>query len=544
MRDIASEILEKQEKLQAERSTAESHWQEIAEVMLPRYDDFFTSRRTEGEKRNDKIIDGTAQLALERSAHIVEALVTPRSAKWHGLKHPDQRVNENQEAAEWYDRLTDKLFSVRYSPLGNFGNQQHETYMSLMAFGTGVKKVEERLGQGIIYKSSHLAEHFFMENRSGMIDCDYRKYKLTARQAAQTFGLDNLPPTIQKAYEKTPSERFEFIHAIFPNEDRKYGKKDNKNLAFSSFHIAVDGKKLLGHGGFRTFPYIISRYVTAPNETYGRSPAMTALGEAKMLNQMRKTDLRARHLAIDPIVLATDQQTLRANKLQPRSIVYGGLDGQGNPLMKPFDNRARIDLSNDAIQQSRDFINDVFFVKLFQTMVENPSMTATQVMELVRERNMIASPALGKIESEDLANLIAREIDIFSAAGLFEEGAELEMPRIIRDNGAAFEIEYTSPLSSMRKSEEALATQRTVEAAIPLAQIDPTILDNFSWDDYVDIMGTANGAPARLFRSDEEKEQIRQSRQQQQQMQQITEALPQVSGSIKNIADAQAVANG
>ena len=544
MKDIASELIEKQEKLAADRSTAEAHWQEIAEIMFPRQNDFYDQQKTEGEKRSEKIVDGTAQLALERSAHIVEALVTPRGTKWHGLKHPDERVNENQEAAEWYDRLTDKLFQIRYSPKGNFGNQQHETYMSLMGFGTGVKKIEEMPGRGIIYKSSHISEHFFMENRSGVIDSDWRKYKLTARQAAQTFGYQALPEKIQTAVDKKPSELFWFLHCVFPNTERQYGRKDNKNMAFSSFHVAVDDKRLLGHGGFRTFPYIVSRYSKSPNETYGRSPAMTALAEAKMLNQMRKTDLRARHLAIDPIVLAADQQTVRAVKMKPRHIVYGGLAPTGEPLVKPFDNRARIELSNDAIQQSRDFINDVFFVKLFQTMVENPSMTATQVLELVRERNMIASPALGRIESEDLAMMIDREIDILAENGLFDEGGELEMPDIIRESGAAFEIEYTSPLANMRKSEEALAAQRTIEASLPIAQIDPSVLDNISWDDYVDIVASANGAPARLFRSDEEKQAIRQNRQQQQQMAQMAEALPQVSGSIKDIADAQAVARG
>lgn len=544
MKDIASELIEKQEKLAADRSTAEEHWQEIAEIMFPRQNDFYDQQKTEGEKRSEKIVDGTAQLALERSAHIVEALVTPRGTKWHGLKHPDERVNENQEAAEWYDRLTDKLFQIRYSPKGNFGNQQHETYMSQMAFGTGVKKIEELPGRGIIYKSSHIAEHFFVENRSGIVDSDWRKYRLSARQAAQTWGLDNLPEQIQKAYNKNPSQLFWFLHCVFPNEDKQYGRRDNKNMAFSSFHVAIEGKKLLGHGGFRTFPYIISRYSKAPNETYGRSPAMTALAEAKMLNQMRKTDLRARHLAIDPIVLTADQQTVRAVKMKPRHIVYGGLSPNGEPLVKPFDNRTRIDLSNDAIQQSRDFINDVFFVKLFQTMVENPSMTATQVLELVRERNMIASPALGRIESEDLANMIDREIDILSANGLFDEGAELEMPQIVRENGAAFEIEYTSPLANMRKSEEALGAQRTVEAALPIAQIDPSVLDSISWDDYIDIMASANGAPARLFKSDEEVEAIRQGKAQKEQAAMLANALPQISGSIKDIADAQAVARG
>lgn len=544
MRDIATELIDKHSKLEGERSSVDARRQEIAEIMLPSHDNFTSEKKTEGEKRDRKVIDGTSHLASNRCANIIEALLTPRSAKWHGLKHPDQRVNENQEAAEWYDRLTDKLFQLRYSPFGNFGNQQFETYLSGVLFGDGIKKVEEHLGKGITYKACHVAEHCFIENKSGAIDSDWRKYKLTARQAVQTFGLDNLPSTIQRAFDKEPSAKFDFLHCVFPNEERQYGKTDNKNMAFASFHVAIEGKKLLSQGGFRTFPYIISRLMKAPNETYGRGFADQALAETKMLNQMRKTDLRARHLAIDPIILATDQHTVRANKLQPRSIVYGALDGQGNPLLKTFDNRARIDLSNDAIQQSRDFINDVFFVKLFQTMTENPSMTATQVLELVRERNMIASPALGRIESEDLANLINREIDILAANGLFDEGAELEMPQIIRDNGAAFEIEYTSPLSAMRKSEEALATQRTVESLLPLAQIEPTILDNISWDDYADIMGTANGAPARLFRSDEDKEAIRQGRAQQQQMQQMVEAMPQVSGSIKDIADAQATANG
>ena len=41
---------------------------------------------------------------------------------------------------------------------------------------------------------------------------------------------------------------------------------------------------MLDEGGYRTFPYAISRYVTAPGETYGRSPAMLALPSIKTLN--------------------------------------------------------------------------------------------------------------------------------------------------------------------------------------------------------------------------------------------------------------------
>lgn len=540
MRDTATELVEQQEKLATEKSTYEAHCQEVAAIMLPRQNDFFQQQKPEGEKRTDSIVDGTAMLALERCAHIVEALVTPKSGKWHGLKHPDERVNEDQAASEWYDRLTDKLFQVRYSPRGNFGSQQHETYISLIAFGTGVKKIEEAPGKGILYKSSHISEHFPMENRSGLIDADWRKYPLTARQAVQTFGEDDLPQAIKTAAEKTPSQRFYFLHCVFPNDERDYGMQDNSNFAFASFHVSIEGKKLLGtKGGFRTFPYIFNRYVKAPNELFGRGPGMTALAESKMLNQMRKTDLRARHMGIDPMILAADAQSVRAIKYKPRHIVYGGLSQSGEALVKPFDNRARIELSNDAITQSREFINDVFLVKLFQVMVENPTMTATQVLEIVRERNMIASPALGRIESEDLAHTIDREIDIFAENGLFERGAELEMPDIVRRHGAAFEIEYNSPLSRMRKADEALGTQRTVEAALPYAQFTD-IMDNFDFDAYVDILAGANGAPSRLFHDDKVKEALRQGRAQKEQMKNLVESAPAVAGSIKDIADAQA----
>lgn len=535
---IALEIIDQQSRLERERTTWDSHWSEIAEVILPRQDDFFqNNERTPGEKRTQKKFDDTGALALDKFSAAMESILTPRASRWHGLKSGDPVVDDNQEAEEWFDRVTDFLFSIRYSPRSNYASQQHEVYMSLGAFGTGVMIVEDTM-RGIRYKSSHLSEHYFMENIHGRVDIDYRKYRLTARQAAEKFGAENLPEKIQTALEKEPHTKFWFIHLVMPNTGDV-----SKDFAFASYHVSIEGKKLLGTGGFKTFPFIISRYVTAPSEIYGRSPGMTALAEIKMLNAMRKSDLRARHMAIDPPILATSEATLRRLKMQPAHINPGTLDANGNPLVKPYMNGARIELSNDAIMQSREFINDTFLVTLFQILVDQPQMTATEVLQRAQEKGSLLSPTMGRQQSEALGPMIEREMSILEGYGLFEDGAILEMPDVVKQLGGEYQVEYTSPLSRMQKTEEALGTQRTLEAALPLVQLDPSILDNFDLDQYVDIMGDSNGAPARLFRAPEERDAIRKARAEAAQMAALAEAAPTVAGAVKDIAQAQSYSN-
>ena len=60
MSDEIAEILHDHlSQLQNKRTTWESHWQEIADFVVPRKADI-TKKRTQGDKRNAQIFDGTA----------------------------------------------------------------------------------------------------------------------------------------------------------------------------------------------------------------------------------------------------------------------------------------------------------------------------------------------------------------------------------------------------------------------------------------------------------------------------------------------------
>lgn len=530
---LAQELLDKQSQLEAARATYDSHCSEIAKLVLPRQDSFFNETITEGDRKSQHIYDSTAVLAHDKAVKIVDNIITPEGSYWNRLTVPEENLKNNQEVNEFLDNTNDFLYRQRYRPKANFANQNREKLASLLAFGNGVLLVEDLVGRGIRYRTSHISEHYFMENQYGIIDIDYRKYKLTARQAVERFG-DKTPEKVMRCYEKTPNEKIDFLHVVMPDESGESG------FAYISYNIYCDGQELISTGGYRTFPYIISRGATSPNEVYGRSPAMLCLPEIKMLNAMRKTDIKSRHQAVDPAFLAADASTLGRFLNVPNAINYGTLDINGNQLIKPFVTGARIDLSNDGIAQSREFINDTFFITLFQILVQTPQMTATEVLERAKEKNALLGSEVGR-EQQALAQMIEREISIYEGYGIFEDGSLLPMPKALKDAGGIFEIEFTAPANQMMKSEEALSVERTIQSLLPLAQIDPSVIKRIDFKEYADIIREANGAPAKLFKSDEEMAALAQAEAQQMQLQQMLAAAPQVASTVKDFAQAEAM---
>ena len=79
-RDI-DDLLSRHKRLKDQRRLWESHWQELAEVMLPRRADF-TSERIAGERRADALFDGTPMLARRGLASAIDGLLKPKTARW------------------------------------------------------------------------------------------------------------------------------------------------------------------------------------------------------------------------------------------------------------------------------------------------------------------------------------------------------------------------------------------------------------------------------------------------------------------------------
>jgi hypothetical protein len=532
-----ADIIREHEQMVSDRGVWEEHWREIAERVLPRQDWFQASNKTPGEKRTEKVFDATAGLALERFSAAMESMLTPRTMRWHKLKVRNPEISDDKSIQAYLDEVTDILFQVRYNPKANFASQVHENYMSLGAFGTGAIFIDDVVGTGIRYRSIHLSEVYFCENYAGIIDKVHRKFEMTARQAAQRWGTDRLPDKVRAALEKQPETKFEFIHCVKPNEDIMPGRKDYKGMPYVSYYISTDGKAVISEGGFQTMPYAVSRYVTAPKEIYGRSPAMTVLPEIKMINEMSKTVIRAAHKIVDPPLLLQEDGVLQAFNTRPGALNFGGVNERGEQMVQPLQTGARIDIGMDMMEQRRKVINDAFLITLFQILVESPNMTATEAMLRAQEKGALLAPTMGRQQSEMLGPMIERELDILARAGVLPP-----MPEAMIEMDGNVEIEYVSPLNRAQRAEEGVAILRTLESVTPLAQIDPSVMMIFNPEMIARELSEINGVPAKVLRSREEIEAMKMEQSQQAEAQQLLQAAPVVANSAKALAETAAMA--
>lgn len=526
------------------RGTWEQHWEEISERILPRQIGF-VGERTAGEKRTQKIFDSRPMIALDRFSAVMDSMLTPRQSLWHNLKTTNPDLNKDFAVQDWMYKVNHILYSMRYAPKANFAGQNYERWTSVGAFGTGSMYIDFVPGEGLRYRTVNLKNLYLRENHQGVIDTVFRKFMFTARQAVQQWGKDMMPEKILKALENPAKseEQFTFLHVVMPREDVVPGKADARGKPWASYYIALDEKKLVApEGGYTSFPYAVSRYVTAPDEVYGRSPAMTALPDIKMLNEMNKTDIRAAHKLVDPPILLHDDGVMGGATVvdtRPNAMIPGGVSRDGRQLVQPFNTGARVDINEQKMEQRRRSIDDSFLVTLFQILVENPRMTATEALIRAQEKGMLLTPTMGRQQSESLGPQIERELDLL----MFHKQLP-PMPDLLMEAGGEYEIIYDSPMSRMQRAEELVGVQRSMELLAPFAQINPEVLDVFNPDELARLTAEVSGVPTPVLRSPEDIAALRKGRAEAQDMQQMVESAQPVAGAIKDVAQANQLLTG
>jgi len=526
--------------MEAWRGTFEAHWQEVAEVVLPRESNTFQGFRTPGAKQTEKQFDATAASALDRFTSVMDSMSTPQNSKWHRLKSTDSSLNKNPRVRRYFEDANNILFDQRYVPRANFNNQKLEEYTSLGAFGTGALFVTRRMPTakvdprgGLRYRSIHLAELFIAENFQGNVDKVHRKFNMTRRQVVQEFGKDKLPAKFLELAEKTPESEVPVLHCVKPRADMDPSKADHRGMPFASYHVLPEEKVLLREGGYDTMPYIVSRYRTASREVYGRSPAMMVLPAIKVLNEQKKTSLKVGHRLADPIILASDDGVLDAFSLKPGTQVSGAIDSSGRKLVSTLDMPAgQLQAVDKMMEYERQAINDAFMITLFQILVETPQMTATEVLERTREKGILLAPTMGRHQTESLAPMIERELDILADMQMLPD-----MPPELVEAQGEYGIEYDSPLSRAMRAEEAAGFFRMIEQTSVVANVtqDPSIFDHYNFEAAIPEIADIQAVPAAWMATAEQIDAKRQGRQQQVATQQMIDAGPAAAAMIKNV---------
>ena len=544
-RELAETLMRLHGDMETERANWDTIWERIAELLLPRSQFFIAKNQVQGDLRGERVFDNTPGLALDRFASAVGSMLTPETMQWHGLKPAHSELEDDEEVKEWCELAARVLFKHRYAPRTNFASQAHECWISNGAFGTAPLFIDEDPGHGLRYRAMHLSEIYIGENFQGMIDRVHRgRFRLKAYQVAQHASETmpeamrwTMPDCVRKALDgpkPNPNAEFEFVHCVYPNEYVDERRADYAGMAYASVYLNVEERCIVNRSGYRTMPYAVGRYVTGPRETYGRSPAMTVFRDILMLNEMSKTILRAGQRQVDPAWLIAEDGALAPFQAASGALNHGYLDSEGRPLAQPVRPDGDLAIGLEMIQDRRQAVNDAFLITLFQILVENPDMTATQALLRAQEKGQLLGPTLGRQQSEFLSVAIERELDLLSV-----RGALPPMPESLLEYGGALAIEFKSPLNRLQRADDAIGIQRTLDLLLPMANIDPTVLDVVNPAEAARIIAEASGAPADALRSREEVAAMAEDRKQQADIETMIKAAPGAARAVKDLSQAQ-----
>ena len=534
--DLTKTIMARFDRLKTGRQNWETHWQEVADYMQPRKADV-TKTRSKGDKRTEQIFDSSPIQAVELLAASLHGMLTNPSTPWFSLRYKDEGLDADDEAKLWLEGVTETMYTAFNR--SNFQQEIFELYHDLITFGTAAMFIEEDQSDLLKFSTRHINEIYITENDKGRIDTVYRRFKITLRAAAQQFGT-NLSEEAKTKVEKDPFDEIDILHAVYPRIEFDPTKKNKENMEFESVYLEYKNGNELSVGGFVEFPFVVPRYLKASHEIYGRSPAMTALPDVKMLNEMSKTTIKAAQKQVDPPLLVPDD-----GFLLPVRTVPGGLNfyrSGTRDRIEPLNIGANNPLGLNMEEQRRNSIREVFYVNQLM-LQQGPQMTATEVIQRNEEKMRLLGPVLGRLQSELLKPMIDRCFAILLRNNQFAQAPDFL-------SGQDIEIEYVSPLAKAQKSTELISITRAIEILGSLANVAP-VFDYINFDALVKHVADLVGVPQKVLKLQsqvnaerEQQAQLAEQQAQMQQMQQVADAGGKIAPLAKALPEeAKALVN-
>lgn len=512
-------------------------WKELARYLAPTSGSFDDEAKSkQGQKIDAKtILDSTAARAVAILAAGMMSGLTSPSRSWFELTIDGPQQEQTNAVKRWlYDvkQVIERVFakSNLYACLRNF-------YEEIAVFCTGAFVVEEDYETVIHCRPLTIGEFMLAHNNRGRIDTYGREFYMTVAQLVGEFGLENVPHAIAQQYnDKKYTNQYKVRHLIMPNRERTPGAIGNKNMPFVSVYWMDGQERFLRESGYEDFPVIASRWeVKRPNDTYGRGPGWTVLGDVKMLQKMQKKKLEALDKSIDPPLMVS-------NKVQGEiNLMPGGLtrhsDTTDSALRPVYQVQPDLKSLEYSIEQTRQRISEQFFADMFLMIsnIDAGKMTATEVAERTQEKMMMLGPVLERLKNELLDPLIERTFNICNRAGILPPPPE-------EIQGRDINVSYISMIAQAQKATALNSIRQGAQFAAELAQVQAAnaqaeVLDVVDFDGALREGLTAIGATPKMVRPEEEVQASRQARAEQQQALAQQAQIAQAVQSAKTLAD-------
>lgn len=542
--DKAKRIVARNSSLKSDRSTIENLWQLLGDYALPFYD---ITRQSASASISyaERLYDTTIEQANFVCANGTVTNTSPATERWFAFEAPAAlraRFGGASLADEWFQQCSEIV--QREISLSNFYSEIQGAHQERGLFGVCNLFTDEGDESLLHFESVPVGTYCIAQSSKKRVDTVYREFKLSARQAKQEFGEQNLGEKLRASANdpdiKKQDQPFTFIHAVYPrsDSDRDPYRRTPDNKPWASCTVCVDDNHLVRESGYDEMPYAVSRWVTWPGQVWGWSPGLRVLPIVRQVNfNEKQLDLLVEKM-VDPRVLA------------PQSLIglidfrAGGITpfDENNPNGKPEEwlTNGRFDVGFERSEQKRKAIREAFHNDLFQMFSQmEREITAYQAAQQVGEKLDVFVPIFQRITTEMLGPTLLRCFGICYRAGYLPPApAEVMVPGANGVGVALPQVSYHSKMALAIKSQENRAADNFIVRAAPMVEAQPDLMDRIDGDQMIEDMARNEGLPARWIRSDEAVAAIREERALQQQAAQNVALAEGVSKAAANLGKA------
>ena len=395
----------------------------------------------------------------------------------------------------------------------------------------------------LFLKKNQLEQYVLDTDAARRVDTVFHRMHMSLRQMVQSFGPEALPENLRLAARRTPDQRHAVIHAVLPRTERRPRLAGQCHMPWASVYW-LEGREgqvvPLKESGFLGFPGFGPRWDVAANDVYGRSPAMDALPDCRMLQQMGITTLKAIHKAVDPPMSVHAGLRSVGLDLTPGGINFvDSLPGQNQPVATPLlqvkPDLAQARSAMEAVQQQ---IRAGLYNDLFRLILEGRSkVTASEIAAREEEKLLLIGPVLERLHDELLIPLIDRTFRLMLALDMLP-------PCPPELSGRHLKVEFVSLLAQAQKLVGISATDQYLALTLKAASAWPEALDSVDVDNLLDNYAQSLGLPANLTRPREERARLRAGREEARQAEQQLELLQKAADLGHTLADSDLTVEG
>jgi hypothetical protein len=522
------------EALKGARLPHENVWRDCFDHSMPELGSGFSGQdktATELQTERARLLDGTAADALDVLADGFMYGMTPSHSLWFAL----DIGQESHEERRWLDEAATTCWEQIHA--SNFDAEAHDAYKTMGVAGWFVLFEDwDESKRRLYFEQWPISECAITASRPGYkVDTIFREFSMSAGALAE-WAKEKGGTVSQQVQDMVANgkqdESVTLLWAIEPRAGHVPGSKVASRLPFSSVTMELQTLHVIKESGFHEFPCSVPRWMRLPKSCYATGPMSRALADVKSLQEVKRWEFAAAETAIAPPMKVKDDGVLnpRTVKLGPRKlIVVNDMDS-----IEPLVTGARVEFGQMVASELQAAIRRPLMADLFQQLLEDPRMTATQVNAILQVIRQRIGPRFSRMQSEYLAVIVERTYSLLLRAGVLGQPPESMLD-------ADYSVRYESPLAKAQKLVEVAAMDQFEAGLLAKAQVVPTALDGYDWAESGRHRAKLLGVPLRLVldaKAVAKKQQAREAAMQRQQQQQI--AMEAQGAGMTKMAEAVA----